>query len=481
MRVHLSERGMALPLVLMVIAVITILGLAAVWLVGEQEAMTTRFAERESALAIAEAGINEYLWHLNKDSKFYTQDQDFVGADDQPRVHKFQNGCYQLRITSPDIDHPVVTIRSTGWLNRAPSYRRTIEACVHKRQFAQHIFLSHQEKTPPPNLETVWWTTGDEVWGPLHTNGDLNLSGNPHFHDVVTYSGKLNLERNSKPQYDQGVPEKTAQLTFPASNSQLKTQARYNGYYYSGRTCILLEGNQLHIWNKKRNEERNEDGSETRPLPPNGVIYVDGNLPKNTEQSKWCLDTGNVFVSGQLDGQLTIAAAGDIYITGKDPTNFDYNKAGETGGIKYTNSNVKGGEGMSYDMLGLVAGRYVRILHHYWPSDKKHRQHPYYDNSERVRDVAPQAITIHAAIFALEGAFEFEDYCNSKCKGDITLMGSITQKYRGAVGTFQHGGGRISGYTKKYTHDPRMRYDTPPHFLEPINAGWEIKEWREVK
>ena len=459
-----EERGIALPMVVAIIAVISTLGFTAAFLVDSQRTMGSRYSGREKALAVAEAGIYEYLWHLNKDSKFYEEDGEFILDGSKPRVHAFQDGFYQLSITDPATVNPAVTITATGWPADDPDNRRTVEMQVHKRQFVQSIFVSGEEKTPVSG-NPVYWITGDEVWGPMHTNGTLYINGNPVFHDRVTYSGSPPVVTSgSHPVYQfPDDPQKVAQLVFPSSNSQLKTFAQLpGGYYYSGRTCILLNGNQVTIRNKGV-------AAVTRPLPPNGVIYVDGGTGGT---NKWDLSKGNVFVSGTLDGRLTIAAANDIYITGKDPTNYTYSVATNTGGIKYSDTDFDPAGGITDDMLGLVAGGYVRILHHDWPSAS---------SSSSMADVAPSNITVHAAIFALNWAFEYEDYDNGSQKDVLTMVGSLTQKYRGAVGTFdQYTGKRITGYLKNYTHDPRMSYDTPPHFLEPLNAGWEIRSWREA-
>lgn len=452
MRLLRQERGIALPIVLAIIAIITILGLSSAYLVESQGAMGAQHAGGERALYFAEAGVYKYLWHLNKDSRYYEKD---TGGVDTP----FQDGYYRLEVEQPSPGEPVVTIYSTGWAASNPGNRRTIKVQVRKRQFVQHIYASDQEKTATG--ETVWWITGDEVWGPLHTNGTLNIDGDPRFHGRVTYSVALNVRPGSHPYYEAGPPEKVNTLAFPPSNSQLMllAQPERGGYYYEGRTSILLDGDKVKI--------RNKNGvPQTVRLPANGVIYVNG----RTGSDKWGLDMGNAFVSGTLHGRLTIAAANDIYITAKDPTDFNYKSAPVTGGIQYANPDFDPEGGITDDMLGLVANRYVRILHYGW-----------FGSHPNSRDVAPYDITIHAAIFALNWSFEFESYDSGPPKGVITLCGSITQKYRGAVGTFSSwSGDRLTGYNKHYTHDPRMLYDTPPHFLEPVNAGWEIVTWREV-
>jgi len=477
-----GERGIVLPSVVAVVAIVTLLGFTAAFLVESQTVMGARYTGGEQALYYAEAGLNKYLWHLNKDTKYYERDS-YTGNDAWPgKVYYsngglyyqapegtpgktgniFQDGRYYLEVMRPGAEAPVVTIRSTGWAAGDLSNRTTVEARVHKRQFVQNIFVSGYEQLPPPDNQKVWWITGDNVYGPMHTNGQLFIDGNPVFHDAVTYSGPdPEIRPGSNPTFPPGYPQKTAQLAFPVSNSQLKSQAQLNGYYYNGRTCIRLNGDQVII--------RHRDGNAVqRPLPPNGVIYVDGASGPGAD--KWALGTGNVFVSGTLDGRLTIAAANDIYITGRDPTHYVYASAASTGGIRYANPTFAG-VNPTDDMLGLVANRYVRILHYHWPSATGY---------SAVGDVAPHDITIHAAIFALDWVFEYENYADPPVKGTITLVGSLTQKYRGAVGTFRSGGSRVSGYLKNYTHDPRMAYDTPPHFLEPINAGWEMVSWRVI-
>lgn len=471
-RLLCQEHGIAVPIVVMIIAIISLLGFTAAFLVESQATMGRRSSDSERAIYFAEAGLNKYLWHLNKDSKYYEVPEVDKTADDA-RLNvdtPFQDGFYRLQVDPPTTEEPVVTIRSTGWPASDPTNRRSVEITVRKRQFVQTIYLSGEETMS--SGQTVWWITGDEVFGPLHTNGTLHIDGDPIFHGPVTYSVNLDVRAGSNPFYEEGPPQKVAPLTFPPSNSQLKTQAQYNGYYYNGRTCILLNGNQVTI--------RNGTGSAvTRPLPPNGVIYVDGTSnPDESRTDKWNLSRGNVFVAGTLDGRLTIAAANNIYITHKNPTNFNYLTAGSTGGLCYANDDFDPNGGITDDMLGLVANGRIRLLHYYWPTSTW----PYYDVLAGLAgDVSPQNVTIHGALFALNPSWEYEEWDEGPARGTITLVGSITQQFRGAVGTFfSLTGTRLTGYNKNYRHDPRMAYDTPPHFLQPVNAGWEIVSWKEI-
>ncbi len=459
-----NQKGIALPMVILFSSVIILLGFSLAFIANSQSKMVSRVQTGEESMHFAEAGINRYIYHLNQDRFFYqTQEsQDMTGVD-----IPFEDGYYRLSIQEPSIESPMVSIVSTGWHKNDPELTRTIEADVYKREFAQNVYCSNLETTGDGEL--VWWVRGDEVRGPLHTNGNLNIDGTggfgttgPTFDDSVTYSSGLTVRTGSEVfSQEHGEPTQVVPLVFPASNSQLITRAQHaEGLYLEGRTSIMLLGNQIRY--------NNRGNVETINIPTNGVIYVDG-----TQGSKWDYDTGNVFISGTLEGRLTIAAANNIYITAWDPTDMSGIPSGNgTGGLKYQNDNVTESTNLSNDMLGLIAEGSIRILHYNWPRDSQ-------ANPRWNGIVAPDNITIHAVLFAINESFGFEYYDYNNPRGTINLKGSIVQNYRGAVGTFYTGGDLASGYLKNYVHDPRLSYDTPPHFLEPLNSGWEIRAWRE--
>jgi hypothetical protein len=461
---------MAVVALLAIMTSVSILFLAALSLVSDQNKRGAFHANQEKALYYAEAGIQKYLFDLNRVYRYYeVQEVDKSVYEARLDVETaFHNGFYYLEVTPPDISHPYVTITSTGWAGNDYKNKCTVRAEARKKQFSQFIYVSDEEETTGGS--EVWWITGDQIWGPLHTNGTLHIDGGPIFHGPVTYSVGIEQGSPYNPTFPTGYPKKTAQMTFPDSNEQVKDWAKKGGYYYNGRTCILLQGDQEDPLKqvKVRYWKDGVEYVEEKELPSNGVIYVDG----SQGDDKWGKGMGNAFVSGTLKGRLTIAACNDIYITGKDPTNYNYDSATDTGGVKYSDANLSSSP-VSDDMLGLIAGRFVRILHYDWPNNSS----PYYRTSKG--NVSPYNITIHAAIFALEKAYEFEKHNESPLNGTVTLAGSVTQKYRGAVGTFNDSG-RVTGYIKNYTHDPRMAYDTPPHFLAPLNSGWEISSWRRV-
>ena len=286
-----------------------------------------------------------------------------------------------------------------------------------------------------------------------------------------------------------GDPVKVERTAVPQMNESIAAEA---DHVYVGRTCIYLQGNSL----KVRNQQ--SDSLESLTIPENGmVIYVKGGSGNN----KWSSATGNVYVSGTLNGRLTIVAENDIYITATDPTVWSKPSSSATpaasGGVTYSDlgsaSSINSGNietvmASCDDMLGLIANRNVRILHMNWPS-----QTGYWTDwgSPKEKDVAPVSMNIHAAILAVTGSFEYEEPLQGPKKGALTVIGSITQYKTGPIAGFGPNildlpgrwdllHERLSGYGKAYYHDPRFMYDLPPNFLEPVNSGWEIVTWREL-
>jgi hypothetical protein len=194
-------------------------------------------------------------------------------------------------------------------------------------------------------------------------------------------------------------------------------------------------------------------------LPANGVIYVQnvpstqsascsggGNpigYPVNNDVTEYECRVGDVFLSGTLKGQLTIAAENNIVIVG----NTTYATTGTA----------------STDMLGLIAANFVQVYH------------PVRSNGN---DISPtfQDPQIHAAILALNHSLIVQNYNRGSELGTITVNGVIAQKWRGPVGT---SGG--TGYLKDYNYDSRLRHASPPHALSPFETEFKVNQLAEVK
>ncbi|MEW5952872.1 MAG: hypothetical protein AB1815_03825 [Bacillota bacterium] len=456
-----NEKGIALPMAVALVVIVSLLGASAAYMMESQTQMGSRFTAGADAMHYAEAGANNYLWRLNEGTE--------ASAQMNVRV-SFEGGFYRLQ--ELQTSESLVTIRSTGWLASDPSSARTIDVTMRKRAFTQFAYLSNSDG---PN---IWWIGGERCYGPYHTNDTLRVRDDPIFFGRVTYvTGFItNPAANATDPaflvqtFRDGIQQVTP-LIFPGTNGELIIWAQNDDYYYRGRTSIRLNGDGTIT---TRNPNRNSGAAEIRSLPPSGVIYVDAATSGTT--GKFGTRPGDAFVSGTLNGRLTIAAANDIYITGRDPTNYTFNNAAVTDGIRYAITTfsdvVQSGEkiGVSasndHDMLGLVANNDVWILGTGWFSGNP-------------ADVAPDDITIHAALFAINGSFGYESY-TTYTKGDINFVGSLIQRTRAPVGLFDATSGqKTRGYDKNYAYDPRMAFTAPPRFLQPAAAGWDVFSWEE--
>ena len=242
--------------------------------------------------------------------------------------------------------------------------------------------------------------TADNLNGPVHSNDAIMICGNPHFNGKATSSwntsprwrGNSGCSGNAPVVANAGDPAYATPLTMPPSNSALKAEvaAGRGGCLYTGPTKITLNssgtmtvdspfskntnnGCPANTWNGTGGKPAAVTGS----LPSNGVVYVqsvpssatDANYtagcpysvrfggiagqtlrshplgyPVNndvTTPAYGCRD-GDVFLSGSLKGQLTIASENNVNAV----ANVTYQ-----GGLSGT------------DLLGLIANNYVQIYH----------------------------------------------------------------------------------------------------------------------
>ena len=428
-----SEKGAtSLPLVVIVIIVMTLF--ATTLLLKNQKATysTKREDQKNKALYIAESGINNYLFNLNKDPDYFNNST----HPGETSWQTYDQGEYSLSVT-PLTAAVGVEIIASGRTNikndnKTVKQHRKIKATIQKRSFLKYMYFTNHETTEGTGSR-IWLITGETLKGPVHSNDFININGSPVFQAKAT-TARTFYPSVGRAVFQLGYEENVQPLEMPSTNNELKTWGQNGGYYYNGLTYLTLNSNGTI-------DVSNSSALSSGPtgvglsLPGNGVIYVDG-----ATSTKYSSLSGNVFIEGTFKGNMTVASKGDIYITDD---------------IVYANK--------TRDMLGLIAENYVYINH----------------SDSRGRDIAPRDVKIHAAIFSLNHSFTFERYYRRPTKGTITIFGSIGQRFRGPVGTFS-GSRPISGYSKDYNYDQRMQYDEPPHFIEPLNTGFYVASWEEL-
>jgi len=346
----------------------------------------------------------------------------------------YQGGKINVTVDVLDAFKQIIRINSVG------TYRGitdTVQVTLQPSKFSKFAYYSESE-----GAGMIWWTTGDTVWGPFHTQDQMNIDGSPVFMGKVTTKDPLNLKLNADPKFLGGF-EQGVDLEMPSNNiGDLKATAQNGGKYISGQDEVYIEfaGDDIiykyleTTWVKKGKKKKKVTEWVTETIPaatfaPNGVIFVDDAV---------------VNISGTVKGKYTISAGGNksddgnIYL--EDDIVYETNPL--------TNPS-------SQDMLGIVAENNVYIS----------------DNS-----VNSNGINIEAAIYAQNGGFGAENYATRGPSGSINLLGGITQKIRLPVGTFNWKG-IVSGFSKSYRYDDRLMSSFPPSF--PSTGFFEIVSWYE--
>jgi hypothetical protein len=170
--------------------------------------------------------------------------------------------------------------------------------------------------------------------------------------------------------------------------------------------------------------------------------------------------SGNVGVSGTLNGRITMYANGTIVLLDD---------------LRYANDPVKG---VCRDILGLIADKDIVIADNAL-NDPQLVKSGVYRNMDDTQD-----FTIHAVMMALGTSFRVENFDSgptnvNDCggvnngRGCINLSGGIIQQSRGAVGRSDG-----TGFSKRYTYDRCAIVNPPPYF--PTTGRFQDNRYLEL-
>jgi len=276
---------------------------------------------------------------------------------------------------------------------------------------------------------SVYWITGDTVWGPTHTNSVLRTSGSPVFYGKVTaYQGisPSPTRWNNHAKYYGGW-EIGLRVEIPTDMTHLIVAATAG----NGPAPI----NSKSLYDTETMFDFQFDGTIVRTV---GVGLPDTVLVSDVAPTGVIYSTADIKVKGVLDGQVTLYSEGDIWIDDD---------------IVYANDPITNPG--SDDFLGLVS-----------------------DNDIFVTDNVPNNsdVNIQACLMAIGGSFKAENSSTRPVSGDLNVTGSIVQKDRGAVGTFGWWG-ITSGFSKKYKFDYRCASKSPPSY--PFVRALSLVTWWE--
>jgi Tfp pilus assembly protein PilX len=518
-RLRREQGGYAMIAVVGATAVVTTLVAAALAATNGDLHLTKRDLDDKRAYAAAQAGIADYSFHLNNDNSYWARctnvpTPNAVNQQDSTANRRYVPGStdasYAIQLlpatgqSSCNASSPVTSmleaggpntgsfrVRSTGYVDGATA---SIVATFKRASLLDYVYFTQLETSDPvtygfanpsaaltgaysqctkfrrdgresasiPNsggvgCSRIVFVSGDDIKGPLHTNDDLAICGNPSFGrtaaDVIEVSapptgwisGGCSSPSGANPQFVGPFVTTAPVLTPPATNGKLKTIAGPT-YTRSCQTNITLSGNNMTV-------SVGTGGSSTFAVPTDGVFYVaNGNSSCSpnacsTSYSPFNVtypsasQCGNVNVHGSYSGQLTIAAENDIIVDG------NLTRSGSTG------------------LLGLIANNFVRIKHPFANQTTRGNCNGGSNGSGSLTN--PR---VDAAILAIQHSFIVDHYDCGSSLGTLQVNGAISQKFRGAVGTT---GG--TGYIKDYNYDDRLRYQEPPNFLDPVESAWHIQ------
>jgi hypothetical protein len=524
MRLARDEEGHVMIAAVGAIALVTVLVGAAMAATQGDLGLTRRDLDEKRAYAAAQAGIADYSFHLNNDNNYWARCTSVPipnavnqqGSTANRRVVPgATDASYAIELlpatgqSSCDPGNPVTTmleqsggpntgtfrIRSTGYV---ADTTQSMVATFKRASLLDYIYFTQletsdpvtyadaatiagayqqctkfrregRESAPIPNsggqfCDRISFITADQIKGPLHTNDDLLICGTPTFGrsaaDVIEVSSPpLGWQGNSgcsgnQPNFVGPFVTTAPVLTPPPTNGKLKTIAGPS-YTYNGQTSITLSGTTMTV---------TTSAGTMGPIafPAEGVVYVENGSCSSsyspfTATYPATSGCGNVRVHGSYSGQLTIAAENDIII------DDDITRSGS-------------------GLLGLVANNFVRVRHPICPAINLgcsngtiSAQISKTNCGSGVNGTGSQSdLRIDAALLAINHSFIVDHYNCGATLGTLTVNGAISQKFRGAVGTFS-GSSPNHGYAKNYNYDDRLRYQEPPNFLDPVESAWHVQ------
>jgi Tfp pilus assembly protein PilX len=510
-----DEAGLAMIIVMTVVMLLTLIPLAIFTQSLQQLPLARHDQDHESALAAAEAGVDDYLNRLNQNNNYWTYSATNAPPDANQAFTNWvsvpgpQANNETFRYTPDTTKTPnsgTIYLTSSG---KSRNVIRTVKVGIRRQGFLDFLYMTDYEIVDPalsgdpsscilhlweynssshsygPNTSSctiVYWTDAASLNGPVHTNDGLYVCGSPDFNgDTDTYYNSPTSQSvshstsfggpgvtanplgcSNSPSFNRNNdPASGANLQFPPANTAIRTQADGTqggtGCLYTGPTTITLHnsGNvgQMDVVSGSTKSTNAGCGPGTNlSLPANGVIYVQS-VPSSHSDPNYSHCTGTA-----CNGDATVSGtlAGQLTIAAQNDIIIN-------GSLLY--HVYPGGT----DVLGLIANNNVAIYHPVSGSG----------NNQSGSLSNP---TIDAAILALDHSFFVQNWDQGAPLGNLTVNGVITQEYRGAVGTFSGSPPVIrSGYDKAYTYDTRLKYLSPPYFLSPAQSAWGRISYAEVK
>lgn len=444
MRKFKKLRGAFLPVIMLASTLFLAFSIAIISLALSNVKIANLHNQKITAMSIAEAGINYYLWHLSHNNTDYCDGTTCTGqAPYGPFHHEYKDqngqslGTYDLYITPPSTNNNITTVKSIGKVN-GKSPIRTIISTLGMPSFTNYTLLV--------NNSELWVGNGEKIDGSVFVNhsglkNEGEITGDVKSTESTYYSSMFNQTLpgiNGNGIFDGAklfpVPAiDFNQLTVDIVNLKTKVKNGDGDYYDSSGSKgyhIKLKDSQYDIYRVTKYDSTGYDITQenllgTHNYPTNGLVFAED----------------NVWVDGKVDNQK-------VTIIASDPeANVNQRKMILIpSNIQYTNYDGK-------DKIGIITQTNILITRN-----------------------APINLEIDAAMIATDGQIKINQYPYEH-KGNIKVYGSMAHN-TGLVWTYQYGSGLWSGYqTTQTIMDQNNILNPPPYF--PLTGSYTILSWRE--
>ncbi len=340
-------------------------------------------------------------------------------------------GHYKVTVVYSNAPRTNYVITSTGTYGNVS---KTLQLRIIGASISKYAYWSQTELHP--SYGPLWWITGMLTTGPVQTNGALNIYGNPIFNGPVTEAGNSPnyWDKTSNPSliFTDGLTNNSPQVNLPPQqtlNAIESVAADGSGLVLTGASTIIFNPTgTITVTGIVKNSQGTVTATynnTTMSPPANGVIYVQSNSGQQD---------GNATVQGTVNGQLTVAADQNIYLSGSVAYNSD------------PRINPS-----STDMLGLVANQTVTV----------------------IEASAPTKLELSAVLVALQGSFQVDQWWIYRGDANTAVMdqfGSLINNYCGVTGEFDPSNGQLyGGWNQIQAYDNRLATVAPPGFPPYVN------------
>jgi len=453
-----AEQGLALPLALIVVFLVTVLGLALLEAARKDSVDAVRDVQDIGALEAAEMGLararamalsqklpwcimtwnNSQLSFYRSSDAMYSGNQvvdlftdepvggsstatysvvienlaEYLPTSGQYRMHAF--GTDGTRTRHVIQDSLTVTYASFGWLTNSERYQGT----------------------------RVYFASGDVVDGWVYTNDQLNIYGSPVF------KGKVNSAASSVNYYPYTSNNPDFQKGLFLNSPKLDMSTLISAGHVTALRDRSLEASGIHL-----------PSNEGRPyrafFASDGTVTIEKKNADTTwetviQDKDLSMTNGAIYieeqveVKGTVNGQVTLGTPQNKDIIVTDDLVYAHPPHPED----VFQADFDASDSQFNDKLGLIAGGDI-IFKKPWNSS--------WDD-----------MTVMGSLLAVTGSIRNYYYTTGPVK-TLHVYGGLAQNNRGPVGRSD---GR--GFRKDYWYDTRFVTDPPPHY--PM-ATYDFSAW----